>query len=99
DAARVVEQQCTFSIPDELRYLTGESSVGNADSFDRERLFSRKCHAFLLPNNFECNSPSKGAACRGLPLLRYSCRFMPASGFSAVKWWPTEEACDESGEA
>src|SRR3984893_15228093 len=76
DAARVMEQQRTFGIPDELRNLTGESSVGNADSFDRERLFSRKGHARLLPNYFECNSPSKGTACRELSLLRYSCRFM-----------------------
>jgi hypothetical protein len=40
DAARVVEQQCTFAIADELRNLMGESRVGNADSFDRERLSS-----------------------------------------------------------
>src|ERR1700730_6344863 len=76
DAARVMEQQRTFGIPDELRNLTGESSVGNADSFDRERLFSRKGHARLQPNYFEYNSPSKGTACRELSLLRYSCRFM-----------------------
>jgi hypothetical protein len=47
----MVEQQRRLGIPDELRDLTGESSVGNADSFDRERLFSRKCHALLLPND------------------------------------------------
>src|SRR5260221_11191961 len=30
----------------------------------------------LLPNDFDCNSPSKGAASRGLLLLRHSCRLM-----------------------
>src|SRR5260370_42368448 len=30
----------------------------------------------LLPNDFDCNSPSKGAASRGLLLLRHSCRLL-----------------------
>src|SRR6266851_183512 len=44
DAARMMEQQPRLGIPDELRDLTSESTVGNADSFDRERPFSRNCH-------------------------------------------------------
>jgi hypothetical protein len=44
DAAGMVEQQSRFGILDELRYLAGEASVRNADSFDRERLLCQQCH-------------------------------------------------------
>jgi hypothetical protein len=37
----MVEQQRGLGIPDEFRDLTGEPRIGNADSFDRERFFSR----------------------------------------------------------
>src|SRR5258708_2710788 len=50
DAARMVEQQRRLGIPDELRDLTGESSVGDAGSFHPERPFSRKCQWLFLPN-------------------------------------------------
>src|ERR1700731_1837706 len=74
DAARMVEQQRRLGILDELRDLPGESSIGNADSF--VNVFSAtNAIAPLLSNDVECNSPSKGAACRELPLLRYSCCF------------------------
>ena len=44
NAARMVEQQPGLGIPDQLRDLTSESTVGNADSLDRERSISRNCH-------------------------------------------------------
>lgn len=44
DAARMVEQQCGFGVPDQFSNLAGETTVGNADSFHRERPFSCYCH-------------------------------------------------------
>jgi hypothetical protein len=44
DATRMMEQKCRLGIPDELCDRTGEAAVGNADTFDRERLFISKCH-------------------------------------------------------
>jgi hypothetical protein len=41
DAARMMKQQWRLGIPDELCDRTGEATVGNADSFDCERPFSR----------------------------------------------------------
>jgi hypothetical protein len=40
DATRMVKQQCGLGI-DELCDLTGEATVGNADSFDCEHLLNR----------------------------------------------------------
>src|SRR3984885_10256259 len=49
DATRVMEKERRLSVPDKLRDLTHECGVGDADSFDRKSLFSRQCHARLLP--------------------------------------------------
>src|SRR5882724_4050614 len=59
DAARMMEQQPRLGVPDELSDLAGEPSVRNADSFERERLFSRKCHSVSSWRMILVNSPSK----------------------------------------
>jgi hypothetical protein len=40
----MVKQQRELGVPDELRDLTGEATVGNADFFDCDGLLSRKRH-------------------------------------------------------
>jgi hypothetical protein len=40
----MVKQQRGLGIPDRPRDLKGQSTVGNANFFDCEYLFSRNCH-------------------------------------------------------
>src|SRR6267142_6498119 len=48
DAARMVKLQCGLGLTDECCDLTGEATVGNADSFDCECLLGRQRH-FVSP--------------------------------------------------
>jgi len=89
DAARMMEQQPRLGVPDELSDLAGEPSVRNADSFERERLFSRKCHSVSSWRMILANSPSKARLagdCCSCVILAELCTCTLICGQVGTRW-------------